>query len=414
MARRRGMPGSIYRNGSRWWWSVRLPGEAKRRARPLVPPGGTVATPDRRQADEIARELYARALAGERGEPLPQISLGELRAAYLVHAAGYYRDSEGRPTGEYANVRGGLAVLEPLAALPVADFTPRRLKAVRASLIARGLARTTINARVRIIRRMYRWAAAEELVPASTYHALAAVEGLRAGRSDARERSPVTSVPLEDVAATTPYLPATVAAMVKLQLLTGMRPGEVCNLCPADIDRTGGVWWYRVRAHKTRHHGHRRAVAIGPQAQAVLAAYLDGLPEAPCFCPAAAQSERAHHARMLRRSPVPRSNWARGRRGVRRRRYADRYDSRSYYRAVCYGQRSVNRIRAACGEPPVAHWHPHQLRHTAAELARRAFGDLGRDAARALLGQRSLGIADRYSAGALDESLARQVAERIG
>jgi hypothetical protein len=30
--------------------------------------------------------------------------------------------------------------------------------------------------------------------------------------------------------------------MVELQLLTGMRPGEVCGIRPIDVDRTGAVW----------------------------------------------------------------------------------------------------------------------------------------------------------------------------
>jgi integrase len=38
--------------------------------------------------------------------------------------------------------------------------------------------------------------------------------------------------------------------MVELQLLSGMRPGEVIRLTPADIDFTGPVWVYRPSYHK--------------------------------------------------------------------------------------------------------------------------------------------------------------------
>ena len=34
-AKKSNLPGSIYKNGRRWWWKVRLPGEEKTAARPL-------------------------------------------------------------------------------------------------------------------------------------------------------------------------------------------------------------------------------------------------------------------------------------------------------------------------------------------------------------------------------------------
>jgi hypothetical protein len=45
-----GVPGNIYLNKKRWWWKVRLPGEDKPKARPLIPEGGTIATNVWRQA----------------------------------------------------------------------------------------------------------------------------------------------------------------------------------------------------------------------------------------------------------------------------------------------------------------------------------------------------------------------------
>ena len=45
-------------------------------------------------------------------------------------------------------------------------------------------------------------------------------------------------------------------AMIQLQRLTGMRPGEVVIMRTADIDTTGSVWHYLPASHKTEHHGH--------------------------------------------------------------------------------------------------------------------------------------------------------------
>ena len=58
---------------------------------------------------------------------------------------------------------------------------------------------------------------------------------------------------LEDavVEATLPYLPDIVADMVRVQRLTGARPGEACSLRPADIDRTEAVWKWKPPHHKT-------------------------------------------------------------------------------------------------------------------------------------------------------------------
>ena len=70
------------------------------------------------------------------------------------------------------------------------------------------------------------------------------VPGLKRGRSDARESKPVKPVPERTVDATIEYLSPTLAAMVRLQALTGMRGGELVVMRPVDIDTTGPVWLY--------------------------------------------------------------------------------------------------------------------------------------------------------------------------
>ena len=90
------------------------------------------------------------------------------------------------------------------------------------------------------VRRMFRWAAAEELVPPAIYQALTAVGGLRRGRSHARETAPIEPVSDGVIEATLPHLPEVVADMVRLQRLTGMRPAEVCLIRPCDLNRDGG------------------------------------------------------------------------------------------------------------------------------------------------------------------------------
>jgi integrase len=63
--------------------------------------------------------------------------------------------------------------------------------------------------------------------------------------------------------------------MVRLQLLTGARPGEICAMRPTNVTRgIDGVWTYRPASHKTEHHGRERRIFIGPQAQEILTPYL--------------------------------------------------------------------------------------------------------------------------------------------
>ena len=81
--------------------------------------------------------------------------------------------------------------------------------------------------------------------------------------------------------------------MIDVQLLTGMRPGEVVLMRTCDIDRSADVWVYRPEHHKTLHHGHDRAIYIGPKCQELLTPLLKkDEPEAYLFSPADAERER--------------------------------------------------------------------------------------------------------------------------
>ena len=133
-------------------------------------------------------------------------------------------------------------------------------------------ARTGINASVRRITRMLRWAVENELADASVYESCKAVTGLRRGRSEARESEPVKPVPLADVKAVKPFVSTELWTMIQLQLATGMRPGEVCIMRLADIDRSGDVWAYKPHSHKTQHHGRDQLPTLLEELNGVLVA----------------------------------------------------------------------------------------------------------------------------------------------
>jgi integrase len=149
-----------------------------------------------------------------------------------------------------------------------------------------GLARTTINKHVGRIRLMFRWGVEMQLIPPHVLHGLEAVQGLRKGRSSARETVPVLPVAPEIVQETLPYMPPVVGDMVQLQMLTGTRAGEICNMKATEIDMSGTVWLYRPQRHKTQWLGHQRTIAIGPHAQAIIKKYLKSRVDAYLFSPA--------------------------------------------------------------------------------------------------------------------------------
>ena len=136
-----------------------------------------------------------------------RITVGEICQRFLVYARKTYRDNTGRPSRETENVRIALRDLVRLFVdLPVDELGPVRLKLYRDCLVGQGLARTTINQRVNIVRRAFRWGVEMELVLPTVLHGLQAVEGLKAGRTSARETPPVQAVPMEDIERTLPEL----------------------------------------------------------------------------------------------------------------------------------------------------------------------------------------------------------------
>ena len=106
-----------------------------------------------------------------------------------------------------------------------------------------GLARRNVNKRTGMVVRMFRWAVENELVDATVWHSLQAVEGLRAGRSAAKETAPVSPVADADFEATVAAIASPqVRAMLRLIRLTGARPGEICAMWHGDVDQSCSPW----------------------------------------------------------------------------------------------------------------------------------------------------------------------------
>jgi integrase len=235
------------------------------------------------------------------------------------------------------------------------------------------------------------------LVPPAVHEALRAVPGLRKGRPAARERPPVGPVPDEHVLAVRPHMGRQVWAMVELQRLTGMRPGEVV-MREADLDREGDVWAYRPARHKGEHHDKERAIYVGPRAQRALAPWLGEADRPYLFSPAEATRERRAKMRERRRTRIQPSQACRAKDAPRK--APGDHDTVASYRKA---------IRAACRKAGVPRWHPHQLGHARATVVRKLFGI---EASRVVLGHQDVRTAQVYAHE--DRGKGVEVMRRIG
>lgn len=281
-----------------------------------------------------------------------------------------------------------------------ADFGPKKLKVVRQVFIDRGWVRHKVNSHVNRVRRAFRWATSEELIPPSVYQALAAVENLKPGTA-ARESKKVEPVTRQHIEAAVSHLAPTLADMTRLLWILGCRPGELFQMRPLDIDRTGEVWIYRPRSHKTSGRGKSRFIAIGPSGQNILSRYLERNPDLHCFRPLEVETARRAKAHSERQVPLSCGNRPGKRSGPRQspRRYRDHYTKDTYRRA----------IERACKKAGIPAWTPYQLRHTRATEVRARFG---LDAVQTVLGHSNAKTSEIYAE--LDLSKAVTIAKEIG
>jgi integrase len=339
----------------------------------------------------------------------PDFTVNELLERFWEHVEQHYRHPDGSPTSEVDNYKLSLRPLRHFYGHTLArEFGPLALKAVRQAMVGgyehpeygpqRGLARGLVNQRVGRIRRAFKWAVENELLPAAVFQALAAVRGLQRGRSPARETDPVQPVPETWIEAVLPHVLPPVRAMIELQLLTGMRPGEAVVMRGCDLDTTGPVWLYRVPNHKNAWRGHQRVIALGPKAQAVIKPFLRLNTQEFLFSPREAMAAFRAAQRAARKTKVQPSQQDRAKPKPRKA-PGERYTVRSYSQAIRKGSQKAK----------VPHFHPHQIRHTTATKLRREFG---LDTARVVLGHRSPQITELYAE--LDVSRAAEVAAKLG
>lgn len=304
--------------------------------------------------------------------PGQRLSVAKLCEAYLAYSRTWYV-KDGQPTSEVSIIEMMVRRLNAVAGSRPADkLRVNDLEAAQQRMIEEGLTRRSCNAVLHRVRRMAKWAFRKEVISGDTLQRILSVPAIPKGRTNAREKPAVQPVPLETVQKTLPHLKEVYRVMVTVQLYAAMRPGEIINMRPIEIDRSREPWEYTPEKYKTQHHHEagdprRRRIFLGSQARAVLAPWLD----------------RCHDASQpLFRRPN------------------GRIMSKGAYEYA---------IRKACQLAGVSHWFPNMLRHTMATMIRRKHGI---EAAQDYLGHERPEVTSIYAERSHERS--RKIAEEMG
>ncbi len=349
---------------------------------------------------EESRAEYARVVNGRAADepapriphvevkPLPEtipapargVPVKEFVGRFMAHARTYYRLPSGEESFEVRDFELSFReLLRHYAETPVEAIGKAELKAVRDDMVKAGLSRKVVNQRIGRIKRAFMWGAEEGLVPDAVAVGLKIVRNLQRNRTEAKDHPDVVGQPVADVLAAAGQANPIVAGMMRLQLWTGMRPGEVVGLAPGEIDRSGLPWIADLSDRfKMAYKGLKRVVYLGPKARELLAGLARWEePEAPVFRPSDSAPDRPSLAA----------------------RYSASYSLDSYGQA----------IERACKRAGVEAFSPNQIRHTHATAVRRLYGLEG---AQVALGHENAAVTEIYAERDLE--LARRIAEEMG
>ncbi len=324
-----------------------------------------------REAKNAYQAFLARLQAGLDPKPKDdEPTVAELAVAFFDARANYYVKN-GKQTGQLERFKAALEFpLRFYPGLRADEFGPKKLLECRAAMEKSGrFSRTYINALINCVRHVFKFGVENEMVRPDVLTALQAVSPLKRGRTIARERRRIKPVSAADVEKTLKQLSPVVAAMARVQRLTGMRPGEVVIMRIGDLSREGDVLVYTPQTDKTdwrRELDDLKRIPIGPKAQAVLAPYLlekDGDPEAYLFTPEDAMRDLAFLRREERKTPITKQT---------RERDAAPYKIKL---SPCYDVDSYRRaIERAAKRAGVPRWTPNRLRHLYATEIRAKYG----------------------------------------
>lgn len=327
------------------------------------------------ESKEAYQKLIQRILA-EKDAPkaLPktatELRVRDVVARFLVHAEQTYSE-RGHEVGQFRSVFK--ALLARHGNTLASAFGPKALREVQTALTRPPYewCRNVVNRQVVRIRTVWRWAESEELVPAGSTAALLTLRGIPKNAKGVRHTAKRKPTSWEDLQAVLPFCPAAPRIMVELQWWCGCRSQDVRLMRVDRIDTSGETWVYTPERDKGdwREGSDEapRRVYLGPECQGLLISWVEANP------------------RTLKGYLFP------SKRGV-------------HYTDFTYAQ-AVRRASERAGVKILAYGG----RHAAKDRVTR---EMGIDAARAFLGQKSVQTTNLY--GTLDAEHAAEVAQRLG
>lgn len=367
---------------------------------------GPHGSPESKQEyDRLISEFLSSQRAGTFGVAPSQLSLNELLVAFQAHTRSYYGAGA---ESEWHRFKPLVKRMRELyGADPAANFGATQYKTIRQFLLDQGLSRTYINSQMKRVRRIFRWGAAEELVPPAIQQLLSLIPPLKRGRSPARETDPIKPVTQDVIDATLPQLNPVVRAMVKFQALVGCRPGEVCLIRPSMVDRSSDVWEINIDKHKTQWRGKQRTLYVGPKAQEILSPFLERNADSYCFSPAEGVRLAAALRHVSRKTPPNHGNRP-GHRSEKK--TGDMNPKVARLPGDCYSNASYGKaIARACEKAGIPRWAPNRIRHTVGTKVRKEFG---LEAASVILGHSEMNVTQVYAEA--DRSKAISIVRQTG
>lgn len=322
------------------------------------------------------------------------VIVASLVGQFLKYADRYYRDKTGKKTStDKRHKHAAKTLLDLFPTFLVSQFGPKQMRLFVENMMSSGLARRTINYRLTATKQMWKWAAAEGVIPIDDYNRIRDFPSIPVGRFGLPEPKEVLAVPEKTFLATLPFIPAPFNVIAELNRLTGCRPAEILAIRPADLDTTITPWAWRIPQHKSSWRGKQKVLYLGPRCRELLTPLLEQTqPGELIFSWEGVRKERAQSRQKKAKEA--------GRRASRNgKTKGDEIHVWNYGAAIGQAAKAAG----------VEHWTPNQLRHLKATELRREYG---LEAAQIALGHTRADVTQIYAER--DAARLRELAERTG
>ena len=368
------------------------------------------------KADQIPRGTHLGLPTRSERPTIEVTTVGHLMHAYRLWALEYYRKNDA-PTHAALNVRRVAALVDELdeGGTPLIHADAAWLRSFRAKLCALGnLSRGTVNEYVSIIVRAFGFGAEHHFVRREQHLDLQSLPALRKGRPPApgiaapKDHRPIEPPSRSSVRRIRRHLGLDVRIMLDLQLLTGMRPNEVCGMRPCHLRRgpNANVLLYICPAshNKTDHveDSHAKHIWLGPRCIKLLKMLWPKGEDEPFFSPARSEARRRELLAANRSTPHYPSHSKTARTGRRReagilpQSLGEMYTASTYRKACVRAGERLLAADVAAGVRPAERFQPftpYQIRHLRGTIiAERE----GLKVARDVLGHKNIQTTLRY------------------